>query len=275
MTAIGLVAAIVALTAGVTAWLGRHERIDPGAIPWDLADVARRQITLLSGQAAVAITAVVLLVTLVRDQGSVETESYDTVLAMFLIAFISFIGLAIGFTLMPLEGGVEGPLLPRPLSTVGGIQHYRTLFLAWLALKPLMDTFGLDAPATLLAWLLGMAAVFGWLIVSSMATRMGVLRPREAFAMPVAGLALVVLVGLASVVGGDAVFAMQDVMALTLVVFLLNALTLGTQALAPMLHRDRRTAGWTESLARPYILVDLQTTVVTIALLWLALVASP
>jgi hypothetical protein len=65
---------VVAITATAATWLGRRTRPDLSPTGWDLADAARRQIPLLSEQAAVAITAVVLLVTLVRDRSGVANE---------------------------------------------------------------------------------------------------------------------------------------------------------------------------------------------------------
>lgn len=92
---------------------------------------------------------------------------------MFLIAFLSFVGAAIQFVCMPLEGGREGTLLPHLLFALAGIRHYRTLLLAWLALQPLGDGFGLTGAASLLGELLGGAAFVGWTIVASVCHRLG------------------------------------------------------------------------------------------------------
>jgi len=267
---IGLIL-IIGVTVPVAAWLGRRERLDLSPTPWDLADVARRQIPMLSGAAAISITAIVLLVTLVRNQSTTESPAFDTVLTMFLIAFISFVALAIELVFMPLEGGVEGESLPRLLSTIAGVQHYRTLLLAWLALKPLMDTFGLEAPATLLLWLLGVAALAGWLIVSSICSRMGMLRPREAFVLPVIGISLGWMFSLAVFGRPGGGSGTENLLALTLAIFVLNTMTFGAHALLPMLHRHRSGVRWIEHFGHTYVLFDLQATVVAISLLWHAL----
>ncbi|HSO28680.1 MAG TPA: hypothetical protein VLS28_02145 [Candidatus Sulfomarinibacteraceae bacterium] len=263
---------IVGVTTPLASWLGRHERVDLSPAPWDLADVARRTIPLISGQAAISVTAIVLLVTLVRNQSTVDPQAFDTVLTMFLVAFLSFVGLAIQLIFLPIEGGSEGALLPRLLATVAGLQHYRTLFLAWLALKPLMDTFGLTGPANLLAWLLGAAALCGWLIVSSICVRIGMLRSREAFALPVIGICLAMLSSVFVPGLGAGGSGAENLLALTLVVFVLNATALGIQALVPILHRSGRGLLIIEPVGRAYILVDLQATAVGIALLWRALI---
>jgi hypothetical protein len=271
MTAVAIVAVVVIVSMAVAGWLARRQRGEALApAPWDIADAARRQITLLSGQAAVAITALVLLVTLVRDRSAVVTESFDTVVVMVLVAFLSFIGVAIQFVFLPLEGGVEGTLLPRFLFAISAIQHYRTLFLSWLALKPLVETFGLAGPASVLSWLLGAAAVGGWLIVASVCYRTGLVSAREAVGLPILGMAVALplsfAVQIATAANGSA-----QVLALTLTVFVLGAVTLTMHALAPIAQRTVRGSRVIAAEARLYVVGDLQATVVTLALLWLAL----
>lgn len=271
MPAVVSLVLIVGLTALPAVWLGRRERIRLAPTPWDLADVARRVVPLISGQAAISVTAIVLLVTLVRGAPTIDAPAYDTVLTMFLVAFISFVGLAIQLIFQPLEGGAEGDLLPRFLATIAGVQHYRTLFLAWLALKPLMDTFGLQRPADLLAWLLGLAAFCGWLIVASVCNRTGLLMAREAFALPVAGIALVLLFGLVAPAFAPGGSGAQNLLGLTLAVFTLNAVTLSVQAVVPVLYRNGHGVAWIEPFGRAYVLLDLQATVVVTALIWRSL----
>lgn len=267
MTAFATLVLVVALTVTVASWLGRGTRVDLAPTGWDLDDAARRQIPLLSGQAAVAITALVLLVTLVRDRSGIATASFDTVLVMFLVAFVSFISVAIQLVFLPSEGGAEGILLPRLLFDLAGIQHYRTLFLAWMALKPLVDAFGLVGVGSLLVWLLGAAALAGWLIVASACVRTGLIRPHEALLVPAIGILLAHAVTflLHQIVPAN---EFQDALVLTLVLFVLNALTFGVQALTPIGQRMRNGSRLVQSGARIYVLADLQASVVTLTLLW-------
>jgi hypothetical protein len=257
----------VAITVAVASWLGRRTRVDLAPVGWDLADAARRQIPLLGGQAAVAITALVLLVTLVRDRSGVATESFETVVAMFLVAFVSFVSVAIVEVFLPNEGGADGVLVPRLLFDLASIQHYRTLFLAWMALKPLVDAFGLVGAGSLLVWVLGVAALGGWLSVASVCYRTGLIRAHEALAVPAIGIVLAHTISFAlhRVVPTN---AFQDAMALTLVLFVLNATTFAVQALLPILVRGRSGSRLVELGARAYLLADLQASVVTLTLLW-------
>lgn len=273
MTAAAVLLVVLLATVPVTVWLGRRRLIDRGPIPWDLADLARRQITVLAGQAAVAVTAVVLLVTTLRATAAQSglggpNPAFDTVLAMFLVAFMSFVGVAVQFALLPLEERTEGSLLPRFLAEISGIQHYRTLFLGWLALKPLVDAFGLADAAWLLEWLLGGAALAGWLIVASVCHRMGILSAPEAFVTPTLGVGLAVGLGVtASLQSGPGAGA-DAVLVLTVVIFAMNALTFTAHAIAPVVWRWRKGATWHDTVARAYVLADLQATVVVLALIW-------
>jgi hypothetical protein len=270
MTAVATVLIVVVATVSAAMWLGRRWRVDLSPLGWDLADAARRQIPLLSGQAAVAITALVLLVTLVRDRSGVVAESFDTVLVMFLVAFVSFIGVGTQLVYLPNEEGRDGVLQSRTLFDLAAIEHYRTLFLGWMALKPLVDSFGLYRTGSVLVWLLAVAALAGWLIVASACYRSRLISAWEALLLPAAGILL----------AHTLTFALQEVMptsgyqnalALTLALFVLNGTTFAVQALVPILHGRFHGARWIEMAARGYLLADLQASVVTLTLLWGAL----
>ena len=271
---------VVALAIGggtAGAWIRRPPAppTSPARLPWDLADAARRQITILSGQAAVAVTALVLLVTLVRQStgaGSATTiagQSFNTTVAMVLIAFLSFVGAAVQFVNLPIEGGAEGTDLPRWLYLLASNQHFRTLFLAWLALKPLVETFGLHEPATILSWVLGSVAMAAWLIIASVAYRLGILARREAFGVPAAGLAVALAAGvvlrLGPVVGHEA----DAVLALTLGLFGLNVVAFLCSALVPLALEGRAVPQSFGTAGRLWALLDLQASVVILALIWL------
>jgi hypothetical protein len=227
----------------------------------------------VTGQAAVAVTSLVLLVTLVRGQEGVATEAFNTVVVMILIAFFSFISTAVQFASLPIEGGTEGTTLPRWLYMIASTQHYRTLFLAWLALKPLVDTFGLHEPAAVLTWVLGSAAVTGWLLTASTAYRIGILRHREVFVAPALGIAAALAARLAlrqSPLGLS--ITAQDALALTVLLLVLNGLAFTIAWLAPIAGASTAGTRLIERWAPLYTLVDLTASATALALIWLALV---
>lgn len=112
---------VVAVTVGVAAWLGRRSQLELSPLPW-----GRRRRLSTADQSpdrpgAVVITAIVLLVTL-SSRSAIQSSAFTAVVVMFLVAFLWFVGVAVEFTYVPLEGGPEGPLIPRLLFVIGGIQ---------------------------------------------------------------------------------------------------------------------------------------------------------
>ena len=77
--AIGLVTVLVACHRS-SAHLGDH--------PWIVYDTAKSHIGIMAGLAGFAFTGVVLIVTLARDRPGIAESSLDTVIVMFLVAYL-------------------------------------------------------------------------------------------------------------------------------------------------------------------------------------------
>ena len=273
---VGLTVVIGVVTAGIRTLRPVPRPVSPAVLPWDLADAARRQISILAGQAAVAVTVLVLLVTLVQRSTAAATpagnaQAFDTTVAMVLIAFLSFVGAAIQFINLPIEGGTEGTTLPRWLYLLASTQHFRTLFLAWLALKPLVDTFGLHQPALILSWVLGSAAMAAWLIIASVAYRLGILRRREAFGSTTGGLVVALAVGAVLRLGPLAGHQPDAVLTLTLELFALNVIAFLCSALVPLAIGGARGEAAFARYAPLWAQLDLQVSVAILGLIWLML----
>jgi hypothetical protein len=169
---------VVLITAPIVCFLGRHGRLRETHLPWNLVDVAGRQITVLGGLAGFAVTSIVLLVTFGRDRPGAATQSFDAVVTMFLVAFFFYVGTAVIMGYMPGDDELN-PLRPRVQFVLATTLQYRTIFLGWFALSPLMVTFDLEVPAQALQWLLAMSAVVGTLFTGAVFERVGVLEARE------------------------------------------------------------------------------------------------
>jgi hypothetical protein len=262
---------VVVLVVPASAYHGRQRRIDLAKPAFDLADYARRQITILSGEAAFAVTATVLLVTLARDRSSVASEPFNAVIAMFLVAFVSFVGAAIMNALLPGEQE-QGPVVARVLFGVTGTQHFRTLFLAWFALRPLVETFQLDAVGALLAPILAMTMLAGWMIVSAMDYRIGLVDLREALVLPTIGLALALLFGIAAFALIPDAHASSTPLVLAFVMFVLNAMTMLVSSALPMMRGRPLGDAIIEPFGRMYAVADFQVSVILLTFTWLAVV---
>jgi len=269
--ALALVVAIVVGTLAYALVARPFIAVQPERTPWDLADLARRQITILSGQAAVAITSLVLLITLAHNSPDVQSGPFGTLVIMVVVAFISFVGDAIQFMILPDERP-ENRSVVRGLFQVGALQEYRTLMLLWLALKPLVDAFGLHEPAATLVWLLGGTALVGWLGVASSGYRLAILRKRPAFVVPTIGVVIAAVGAIALRLGPISASAASDaVLWLVIGCWFLNAIAFVYAALAPVVAESEGGRRWIDRYAPVYSLTDLTASVALLAVLWVML----
>jgi len=122
--AIGLVTVLVVGHRG-SAHLGNH--------PWVVHDTAKGHVGIMAGLAGFAFTGVVLIVSLARDRSGVAETSLDTVIVMFLVAYLWWIGNAFLISYMP-HGDLSDDLVPRVHFSLASTIEYRTVFLSWFAL---------------------------------------------------------------------------------------------------------------------------------------------
>jgi len=270
--AIALLAVIVGGTVVYALVARPFVAVQPARTPWDLADLARRQITILSGQAAVAITSLVLLITLAHNSPNVASEPFSNLILIGVVAFISFVGAAIQFMILPDELP-ENRSVVRVLFQVGALQEYRTLMLLWLALKPLVDAFGLHDPAAALVWLLGGTALVGWLGVASSGYRLAIISKLPAFVVPT----ICVLAGLLGAVAlrlgplGTETAASDSVLPLVIACWVFNEIAFTYAAVAPVVAEGDGGRRWIDRYGPVYSLADIGGSVAMLAILWVML----
>src|SRR6266542_1967260 len=176
--------------------LGRNGRLRETELPWNLVDVAGRQVVVLGGLAGFAVTNIVLLVSLTRERAQVAAESFTAVVTMFLVAYFFYVGTAVVMAFIPRDDPLS-PLRPRVQFVLAITLQYRTIFLGWFALGPLMTAFDLEVPAEALQWLLAVSAVIGTMFTGAVFERVGVLEAKEIASvclLAIAGVALYALV---------------------------------------------------------------------------------
>jgi len=258
---------VVLITAPIACVLGRHGHLRETHLPWDLVDVAGRQMIVLGGLAGFAITSIVLLVTFARDPGGGARQSFDAVVTMFLVAYFFYVGTAVLMGFMPRDDALS-PLRPRVQFVLATTLEYRTVFLGWFALLPLMATFDLQVPAQAVQWLLGMSAVIGTLFTGAVFERVGVLEARE-----IGHIALLAL-------GGAALYAFaapalgrdlsDSPLYLAVGFFLLNTLTFIHFAVGMFAQGNARFSRFLDAYSRYVVIADMQATTVLIAILFVA-----
>ena len=159
--------------------------------PWDLAENARKTVSIASALATFNITGVVLLLSFARQPGEIGTPLSSAV-GMFLVAFISLVMSGLMYANLTKPGvvrhGVDLQTMQYALATM---LFFRSIFLGWLALRPLIDAYGFDDLADQIGWVLLGSAVVGGLTLS-----VAVL-----YRLALVGARVVILVPLLAVVG--------------------------------------------------------------------------
>ena len=131
--AIGLVVVLV---------VGRHGLARSKTYPWQLYATANMHVGIMGGLAGFAFTGVVLVVTLAHDRPGTAASSLDTVIVMFLVAYLWWVGNAFLISYIP-HDETSGELVPRVHFSLASTIEYRTVFLSWFALLPLLEANGL------------------------------------------------------------------------------------------------------------------------------------
>src|SRR6185295_18571153 len=113
----------------------------------------------------------------------------------------------------------EAPFQLAAAQYAGASISLFSVFVGWLALRPLLETFGLQAAADLVTWLLVAAVIGGYGLLASALYRSGYASARLTVALPV--LAAVGTGAFAAVVGlvAPGLRAADSTLALTLVAF--------------------------------------------------------
>jgi hypothetical protein len=260
--AIGLVVVLVAC---------ERSAVQRDSYPWILYDTAKSHVGIMGGLAGFAFTGVVLVVTLARDRPGVANSSLDTVIVMFLVAYLWWVGNAFLITYIPHEE-TSGDLVPRVHFSLASTVEYRTVFLSWFALLPLLEANGLGRLAYVLYFLLPASLLFGSVLISMIADGLGLLRFREMYFSAAVG--MVLALGYTAIVAFAIPSARSPYSPLyvTLVIFCINGLGFALAALTPLSPRYAGIKRFYEQHGRRIVVADMQLTMVSLAFLWLSVV---
>ena len=167
--AIGLVVALAACERG---------SVQSDSYPWILYDTVKSHVGIMGGLAGFSFTGIVLVVTLAQDRPGVANSSVDTVIVMFLVAYLWWVGNAFLITYIP-HKETSGDLVPRVHFSLAVAIEYRTVFLSWFALLPLLEANGLGRLALSLYFLLPASLIFGSVLIAMTADGLGLIRFKE------------------------------------------------------------------------------------------------
>ncbi len=260
--AIGLVVVLAACGRGSA----KHD-----SYPWILYETAKSHVGIMAGLAGFAFTGVVLVVTLARDRPGISESSLDTVIVMFLVAYLWWVGNAFLITYIP-HKETSGDLVPRVHFSLASSIEYRTVFLSWFALLPLLEANGLGRLVNVLYFLLPASLLFGSVLISMAADGLGLSRFGETYFSAAVG--TVLALGYAAII----VFAIPSARSpysplyLALVIFSINGLGFALAALTPLSPRYASIKRFYEQHGRRIVIADMQLTMVSLAFLWLVVV---
>ena len=173
-----LLAAAIGLVAVLA--VDRRGSAQNAHYPWILYDTAKLHVGIMGGLAGFAFTGIVLVVTLARDRPGIGGSSLDTVIVMFLVAYLWWVGNAFLISYIP-HDETSGELVPRIHFSLASTIEYRTVFLSWFALLPLLEANGLGRLSHVLYFLLPASLLFGSVLIAMAADGLGLLRVWETY----------------------------------------------------------------------------------------------
>jgi hypothetical protein len=266
-----LLAAAIGLPIVLAA--GRRGSTRRDSYPWELAEAAKLHVGIVGNLAGFAFTGIVLVVTLAQGRQGVVASSLDTVIVMFLVAYLFWVGTAFLISYIP-HVDTSGDLVQRVHFSLASTIEYRTVFLSWFALLPLLQANGLDRLAHVLYFLLPVSLLPGSVLLAMALDGLGLVRVGETYlsAAGATGLALGYTAIVAFAVPGAR--SPYSALHLALVIFCVNAVGFGLAALTPLSPRYAGIKRFFEQHSRLIVIADTHLTMASLAFLWLAVVGA-
>ena len=173
-----IVASVIGLATVLSA--GRRGSIRRREYPWMLDAVSQLHVTIVGTLAGFAFTGVVLVVTLAHDRPGRAEISFDTVVVMFLVSYLYWVGSAFLISYLP-HASTSGDLVQRVHFSLATTIEYRTVFLSWFALLPLLQANGLGRLVPVLYLLLPASLLLGSLVVAMTTDGLGLMMVKETY----------------------------------------------------------------------------------------------
>ncbi len=247
----------------------RHGTVRLDGHPWLLAETAKLHVGIMGGLAGFAVTGIVLLVSLAHDRSGVAAASFDTVVVMFIVAYFYYIGNAFLISYLP-NPETSGDLVQRVHFGLASTIEYRTLFVSWFALRPLLETYGFHRSAEILDVLLPLSLALGSVILAMAADGLGLMRLKETYISAAVGTGLaLVYAGIVRLAAPYASTA-DSTLYVTIVIFYVNGIGFALAALTALSSRYPGLARFYKRHGRKIVIADMQVTMVSLAFLWLA-----
>lgn len=266
-----LLAAAIGLALVLVA--GRRGSARRDDYPWLLDEVMKLHVVIVGTLAGFAFTGVVLVVTLVRDRPAAAQISLDSVIVMFLVAYLWWVGGAFLISYLP-HIGTSGDLVQRVHFSLASTIEYRTVFLSWFALLPLLQANDLGRLVPVLYFLLPVSLLMGSILLAMATDGLGLMRVGEIYFSAAVGMALAL--AYTGVVAWMLPVARSPYspLSLALVIFGVNSIGFALAALTPLSPRYPGIKRFFERYGRQIVIADMQLTTASLGFLWLAVVGA-
>jgi hypothetical protein len=263
---------IVALAIGLAAVLsvGRRGSIRRREFPWILDGVSQLHVTIVGSLAGFAFTGVVLVVTLAHDRPARAEISLDTVVVMFLVSFLYWVGSAFLISYLP-HASTSGDFVQRVHFSLASTIEYRTVFLSWFALLPLLQANGLGRLVPVLYFLLPASLLLGSLLLAMATDGLGLMLIKEIYFSAAVGTGLTLAYGIVALAFPE-LRSPYSALNLAVVMFCVNGIGFALAAGTPLGSHYDGVRRFYERHGRQIIIADMQMTMVSLSFLWLAVV---
>lgn len=248
---------------------------DPGnqfyerEIPWDLKELTARLVTIAGGLAGFAVTGMVLLVTLERDQVDLGTDAFYATVFMFVTAYLFLVSAAFLFAFMP-RADADGKQPARIQFALAANLMFRSVMIAWFALRPLMQSFELTVLADFSGGAITFSLALGGVFLMAILYGIGVITLRESILLPALSTLVWVVVAMLALDVLPELKSSKSTLYLTAALYGLNVLTFFHFCLGLLAGMFERVRVFSVRYSRDVCLVDTQSTMVLLAFLWMA-----
>jgi uncharacterized membrane protein YesL len=239
--------------------------------PWNLYEAAWAHVQLLGGLAGFAFTGIILIVSFAMERGAPTDPALDTVVVMFLVAFLWWIGGAFLISFIP-HDEARTELMPRVHFSLATTLEYRTVFLSWFALVPLLEANGLARLTPIVDFTLLGSLACGSVLVAMVADGLGVIRFRETYVSAAVAIALTLAYGVVAHFAAPQDQASYAALNTGLIIFALNGLGFAIACLTPLGSRHPGVTDFFERHGRQIVVADMQLTMLSLSFLCLVVV---
>jgi hypothetical protein len=166
----------------------------------------------------------------------------------------------------------SGDLVQRVHFSLASTIEYRTVFLSWFALLPLLQANDLGRLVPILYILLPVSLLLGSLLVAMATDGLGLMRVGEIYFSAGLGMALTLAYAAVVAFAAPSAHSLYSSLYLTVVLFFVNGVGFAFAALTPLAPRYDPVKRFFERYGRLIVVADMHITMVSLAFLWLAVV---